>query len=92
MWIGLISCRPYKKRQVLQMANRHLKRWSTLLIIIDIKTGIRYHIIPVRMAFIKKNTANVGEAVEKREPSYSVGVNVNWYSHCGEQHGGYSKN
>jgi len=74
------------------MANRHLRRGSTLLIIIDIKTGKRYHITPVRMAVIKKNTANVGEAVEKREPSYSVGVNVNWYSHCGEQHGDYSKN
>ena len=25
------------------------------------------------------------ESVEKREPSYTVGGNVNWYSHCGEQ-------
>ena len=74
------------------MANRHMKRLSTLLIIIDIKTGTRYHITPVRMAIIKKNTANVGEAVEKREPSYTVGMNVNWYSHCGKQHGVYSKN
>ena len=74
------------------MANRHLKTWSTLLIIIEIKTRIRYHITPVRMAIINNNTANVGEAVEEREPSYNVGVNVNWYSHRGEQHGGYSKN
>ena len=27
--------------------------------------------------------------VEKREPSYTIGGNVNWYSHCGELFGGY---
>ena len=25
--------------------------------------------------------------MEKREPSYTTGENVNWYSHCGEQRG-----
>ena len=35
---------------------------------------------------------NAGEGVEKREPSYSVGENVNWYSHCREQYGGSSEN
>ena len=29
------------------------------------------------------------EGVEKREPSYTVGRNVNWNSHYGEQYGGY---
>ena len=29
--------------------------------------------------------------MEEREPSYTVGGNVNWYSHCGEQYGGYLK-
>ena len=29
--------------------------------------------------------------MEKREPSYSVGGNVNWCSHYGEQYGGSSK-
>ena len=33
-------------------------------------------------------TTNAGEGVEKREPSCTVGGNVNWYSHYGEQHGG----
>ena len=32
-------------------------------------------------------TINAGEDVEKREPSYSVGGNVNWCNHCGEQYG-----
>ena len=30
-------------------------------------------------------TMNAAEGVEKREPSYTVCGNVNWYSHCGEQ-------
>ena len=37
-------------------------------------------------------TINTGEGVEKREPSYTVGGSVNWYSHCGEQYGGSFKN
>ena len=41
----------------------------------------------------KKNTiTNAGEDVEKREPSYTVGRNVNWCSHYGKQYGGSSKN
>ena len=34
-------------------------------------------------------TINVGEGMEKTEPSYAVGGNVNWYSHYGEQYGGF---
>ena len=32
-------------------------------------------------------TINAGEGVEKRESSYTVGRNANWYSHYGEQCG-----
>ena len=30
---------------------------------------------------------NAGKGVEKRETSYTVGGNVNWCSHYGEQYG-----
>ena len=34
------------------------------------------------MTIIKKFTnIYAGEGVEKREPSYTIGMNANWYSH-----------
>ena len=37
-------------------------------------------------------TINAGERVEKREPSYTVDGNANYYSHYGEQCGDSLKN
>ena len=55
---------------------------------------MRYHLTSVRVATIKKKMrlTSVGEDLEKREPSFTVGCNVNWCSHYGKQDGGSSNN
>ena len=40
------------------------------------------------MAIIKSTNNKSGEGVEKREPSNTVGRNVNWHNHYGKQYGG----
>ena len=35
---------------------------------------------------------NAAKGVEKREPSFTINENVNWYNHYGKQYGSTSEN
>ena len=70
------------------MTNRHMKRYSTPLVIraMHIKTTVRYYLTLVRMAIIKKSRNNISEDQTKKglqmlervwRALHTVGENVN---------------
>ena len=72
-----------------------MKGHSTLLIIkeMQLKTTMRLSLHTSQNGHHLKSLqiVNVGEGMEKRGPSNTVGGNVNWCNHYGGQHGGSLK-
>ena len=67
----------------MQLSNRHMDRCSTLLI--DKRNANQNHemsLYTCQNDYEKRSQiTHVGVYVEKREPLYTVGGGVNWYSH-----------
>jgi len=76
------------------MTKKHLKKWTFLAVTeIQIKTTLKFHFTPIRMAKNKTQvTADAGEDVQKEEHSSIVGGISSWYNHSGNQSGSSSEN
>ena len=71
-----------------KMTNKHMRRGSVSLVNREIQ--MRYHLMPIRTATIKKENINVSKDVKKLEPLCTVSGNGKWCSHCEKQHGNSS--
>ena len=72
----------YFSKEDTQTVIKHMKISSTSVIIRErqIKTTMRYPLMPIRMTIIKrKKKTSVGKEVEKVEYLFAIGGNIKWY-------------
>jgi hypothetical protein len=71
------------------MANKYMKKCLTFLVIkeMEIKMTLRCHLTSVKRAIVKITITNADrDAKGKKETLYTIGGNINWCNHYGNQY------
>jgi hypothetical protein len=72
------------------MDSTSLHKKENVTLKMQIKTTLRFHLTPIRIAIIKNTTHNMCcEDVGKKELSYTPGGNSSWCNDSGKKFGGF---